>query len=157
MGAAVVGMASAQAGHCDEPDLVIVSRTAVTVDGQGDGVRTPASNANALVCAAAPDSEADTRLLAPGSNEVGVRYTLDAGVDHLDGWLDGLGFSHTAIALERHVIDSTGTGDPSGMFVVYDMPSFVAIPDGSGAHGDLVASLRLPTGADVSVVFHTAN
>jgi hypothetical protein len=156
VGAAI---APARAGHCEVTDLVIVSRTTVSPDpgDNGPNVHGPASNPNAAVCAVAPDSDTDTRLLAPGATDVGVRYTNDAGVDHLDGVLDGLGFEQQAITLERHVVDTTGTGDPKGVFVLYDLPGYLMIPAGATAQGSITATVHMPAGNDMSVTFHTAN
>jgi hypothetical protein len=153
----VAPVGGAAANHCSETDLIVLSRTATQAADDSPRAAGPSTNANALVCAVAPDEEAaDTRVLTPGATEVSVRYTNDAGTDHLDGVLDGLGFVQLPVMLQRHVIDMTGTGNPTGIFVFYDMPEYVTIPAGLGVSGAVTASITMPGGVVRTVTFHTA-
>jgi hypothetical protein len=146
----------ASANHCDVTDLIVVSRAAVRPFDGAPTVAGPSANPNAPACTVAHDQESvDTRVLAAGATELAVRYTNEAIVEHLTGVLDGLGFEQVPFILDRHVYDTTGTGDPNGIFVIYDMENFAAIPAGPLAQGMVTATLTMPDGAVLTVTYHT--
>ncbi|HVF12000.1 MAG TPA: hypothetical protein VNA87_02835 [Actinomycetota bacterium] len=123
--------AQATDNPCDD-DTVIFSRARVQPVSGGPAANVPSVNANALTCLAddlsGGDVETgDNRRLAPGANQVTVRYVQDLGPETLVAVLNGLGFSNTEVALVYTPVNpDTGLGGTSDS-------AYINIPDGTAS------------------------
>lgn len=128
--------AQATDNACDD-QTVIFSRARVPVGPLF--VNASSINANALTCLADKITEGDVttgdnRRLAPGANQVTVRFVTDLGPETLVAVLNGLGFVDTEVALVY-----TPTNPDTGLGGTSDS-AYVNIPE-ANASGVLSADV----------------
>lgn len=128
-----LSVGAAEAQHC-RTDVVVYSRHWVDamVTSTGAFVADPADQ----VCKTSQGELTLRRTLLPGTNQVMIRYERDLGesVPALTAWLDGQGFNHAPVVLERK---QTAAG------FVY-ATDFLDLPGGPVIQGSLGTAIRLP-------------
>lgn len=144
----------ARAGYCDSSIVIFSQNTTV-----GNTL-----NSNAVKCDADNADDVDMRLINPGSDAIFVRYIVDVGasIPALPGFLDGPGFDHQPITLNRqafHIVPVPGVDDPLALGFTYQT-GVIALPGGAAYSGCLTATVYDPSDTDFVepldiVTFHT--
>lgn len=125
--AALPAVPTGDAYHCASHTVVFSHIRNVPASAEPSGVG----------CLAAPAAEADLRYIWPAAEWISLRYTADAGADHLLATLDGLGLDNQVVRLDR-------TTDVTGSLVLYTSGVHAIDP---AARGELAVVVTTPEGA----------